>query len=148
MHNNLNEEKPLPHGIYSGYYRFCQRNGLVISIGVPLGRYLTLIHVAEEVRDQQWPIADFFEEQEYFVRIDGENRRSVVRQRRPEYGMFCLCMRKLHRDLCNAGILHEGAVGSVRVDWARAGEVFEYMMARNEQSSYPYYWPWLVRKGR
>jgi aminoglycoside 3-N-acetyltransferase len=146
LHNNLNEHKPLPHGVYSGYYRFCQMNGLVISIGVPLGRYLTLIHVAEEVRDGRWPISDFFADRPYVVRIDGEDRPFVVRQHRLEYGMYCLCMRKLHRDLLAAGILHEGTVGSVRVDWARAREVFDYMMSRNARTPYPYYWPWLVRR--
>jgi aminoglycoside 3-N-acetyltransferase len=145
FHDNLNEHKPLPHGVDSGYYRFCQRNGVVIGIGVPLGRYMTLIHVAEEVRDQNWTIPDFFEQREYLVRINGEDRPCVVRQHRLEYSMFCLCMRKLRRDLVYEGILHEGRVGSVRVDWARAGEVFDYMMTRNQRSPYPYYWPWLVR---
>jgi len=146
LQNNLNEHKPLPHGVDSGYYRFCQKDGLVISIGVPLGRYLTLIHVAEEVRDQQWPIPDFFVERRYIVRIDGQDQPWTVRQHRSEYGKFSICMRKLCRDLRAEGILHEGMVGSVRVDWVRAGEVFDYMMSRNKNSSYPYYWPWLVNR--
>jgi aminoglycoside 3-N-acetyltransferase len=148
LHDNLNEHKPLPHGIYSGYYRLCQKDGLVISVGVPLGRYLTLVHVGEEVRDQQWPVRDFFEDREYLVRINGEDQRYVVRQHRYEYGAFCLCMRKFHRDLLAEGILHEGHVGSVRVDWLRAREVFDYLMSRNERSPYPYYWTWLVRRKR
>jgi aminoglycoside 3-N-acetyltransferase len=148
LRDNLNEHKPLPHGVYSGYYRFCQQNGLVISIGVPLGRYLTLIHVAEEVRDDRWPIPDFFVDHQYLVRIGGHERLWVVRQHGLEYGMFCLCMRKLHRDLLAQGILHEGMVGGVRVDWARAREVFDYMMSRNERSPYPYYGPWPSRKTR
>jgi aminoglycoside N3'-acetyltransferase len=148
LRDNLNELKPLPHGVYSGYYRFCQQNGLVVSIGVPLGPYLTLIHVAEEVRDKDWPIKDFFEEKRYVVRIDGHDRTWVVRQHRLEYAMFCLCMRKVQRDLIGEGILHEAAVGSVRVDWARAREVFEYSMSRNQKSTYPYYWTWPIRKKR
>ena len=115
LRDNLNEFKPLPHGIYSGYYRFCQRNGLILSIGVPLGRYMTLIHVAEEVRDEDWPIKDFFEERRYIIRVDGRDQTHVVRQHRLEYPMFCLCMRKLRRDLVREGVLHEAAVGSVRV---------------------------------
>jgi len=148
LRDNLNEFKPLPHGIYSGYYRFCQKGGLVISIGVPLGPYLTLIHVAEEVRDRDWPIKDFFEERRYIVRVDGHDQTCVVRQHRVAYSMFCLCMRKVRRDLIGEGILHEGSVGTVRVDWANARDVFDYFMSRNEKSTYPYFWPRLVWKRR
>ena len=60
--------------------------------------------------------------------------------------MFCLCLRKVRRDLVRAGILHETSVGGVRVDWARSREIFDYCMSRNEKSPYPYYWPWLLRR--
>ena len=148
LRDNLNQPKPLPHGIHSGYYRFCQNGGLVISIGVPLGPYLTLIHVAEEVRDEDWPIEDFFEEKRYLVRVNGRDETHVVRQHRLEYSMFCLCMRKVARDLAGAGILHEATVGTVRVGWADSRRVFEYFMSRNQNSTYPYYWPWLARRSR
>jgi aminoglycoside N3'-acetyltransferase len=148
LRDNLNSSKPLPHGIHSGYYRFCQKGGLVVSIGVPLGPVLTLIHVAEEVRDADWPIEDFFEERRYVVRVDGRDQPHIVRQHRLKYTMFCLCMRKLTRDLVRQGIIHEGAVGSVRVDWANSGEVLRHLMSRNENSTYPYYWPWLVSRRR
>ena len=148
LRDNLNQFKPLPHGVYSGYYRFCQKNGLVVSIGVPLGRYLTLIHTAEEVRDEDWPIKDFFAEKRYIVCINGHEETYVVRQQRLKYGMSCLCLRKLIRDLVGEGILHEGKVGSIRVDWANSGEVFQYLMSRNHTSPYPYYWLWWAGKAK
>ena len=140
LRDNLNRRKPLPHGVDSGYYRFCQHDGLVVSVGVPLGRYMTLIHTAEDVRDADWPIRNFFVERSYVVCVDGREETYVVRQRRVQYSMFCLCMRKLCRDLRREGILHEGHVGTVRVDWARSGQVFEYLMSRGKTSTYPYYW--------
>jgi len=146
LRDNLNGSKPLAHGVHSGYYRFCQHDGLVVSIGVPLRRCLTLIHVAEEIRDRDWPIPDYFEERSYSIRIGGEEKCWIVRQPRPEYGMFSLSLRKVTRDLAGAGILHETAVGGVRVDWANAREVFEFMMARNGTAPYPCYWTWLVPK--
>ena len=148
LRDNLNDSKPLAHGVSSGYYRFCRHNGLVISIGVPLRRCLTLVHVAEEVRDRDWPVKDYFEERTYLIRIDGQEKCWVVRQPRPEYLMFSLCLRKATRDLAGAGILHETTVGGVRVDWARSREVFDFMMARNKTVAYPYYWTWLVPKHR
>jgi aminoglycoside 3-N-acetyltransferase len=148
LHDNLNECKPLAHGVHSGYYRFCQRNGLVVSIGIPLRRCLTLLHVAEDVRDRDWPVKDFFVERRYIVCIDGRDQPWVVRQPRPEYLMYCLCWRKATRDLLRAGILHEGRVGGLRVDWAHSREVFDFCMSRNQASPYPYYGTWLVRATR
>lgn len=142
---NLNDAKPLPHGVHSGYYRLCRRNGLVLGVGLPLALYLTVVHVAEEVRDRDWPVPDFWEERSYLVRVDGEDRPVVVRQLRPEYALFCLCMRKASRDLVADGVVHEGRVGGVRVDWARAGEVLEYCMDRSRRSTFPYFGTWAVR---
>jgi aminoglycoside 3-N-acetyltransferase len=146
LRDNLNDSKPLPHGVHSAYYRFCQRNGLVVSIGIPLGDCLTLVHTAEDVRENDFPFKDFIEERRYVVRIDGENRDVAVRQQRREYSMYCRCHRKLIRDIVGAGILHEDTVGSARVGWAHSREVFDYLMQRNRERSYPLYCTWLVRK--
>jgi len=145
LRDNLNDSKPLPHGVDSPYYRFCQRNGLVVSVGVPLGQCLTLVHAAEDARDSQWPVKYFFKEIDYIVRIGGRDRRVTIRRQRPEYTMFCRCRKKCVRDLVGHDIIHEGRVGTVRVDWARAGEVFDYLTARNEKKPYPFYCTWLVR---
>jgi aminoglycoside 3-N-acetyltransferase len=148
LRDNLNGSKPLPHGIHSGYYRFCQHNGLLVHVGIPPRFGLTLIHAAQEIRDQEWPIPGFWRERPCIVRTAGNDQSYVVRESRPEYGMFCLCLGKVIRDLLGEGILHEGMVGSVRVNWARSGEVFDYFMARSRTSSYPYFCPWVVRTKR
>ena len=105
----------------------------MVSVGVPLGLYLTIIHVAEEIRDRDWPVPDFWKERAYVVREGGEDESHVVRQCRPEFG-FCLCMRAVSRELVAEGIVHEGAVEGVRVDWAHSREVLDYCMTRNRSS--------------
>jgi aminoglycoside 3-N-acetyltransferase len=147
LRDNLNAREPLPHGVDSGYYRFCARHGLVISVGVPLWHAISIIHVAEEIRDADWPIKNFFERRRYSIRIDGQAEIHVVRQRRPAFGSLCVCNRKVRRDLLREGILHEGAIGEAIVDWASAKEVFDYMMEKNSHSHYPYYGVELVRRG-
>jgi aminoglycoside 3-N-acetyltransferase len=145
LHDNLNRMKPLPHGVYSGYYRFSQKNGLVISIGVALADSMTLIHSPEEVRDQEWPIKDFFEERNYLIRIGDKDELYTIRQRRAEYGKYCICVHKIFRDLAREGILHESMMGNVRIDWIRSKDMFDVFMARNKHSHYPYYGIWLAR---
>jgi aminoglycoside 3-N-acetyltransferase len=139
LRDNLNDREPLPHGHDSSYYRFCSQNGLVASVGVPLWRAITVIHVAEEIRDAEWPIGNFFERRRYAIRIAGKDEIHVVRQRNVAFGTMCICNRKVRRDLLREGILHEGKIGGAIVDWASARDVFEYFMERNRNSHYPYF---------
>jgi aminoglycoside N3'-acetyltransferase len=139
LRENLNDREPLPHGVDSSYYRFCIENGLIVSVGVPLWHSMTIIHVAEEVREAEWPIPDFFERRHYRIRIGGQDEIRAVRQRKPIFGLLCNCNRKVRRDLLREDILHEGKVGDTIVDWARAKDVFEYMTAKKAGSHYPYY---------
>jgi aminoglycoside N3'-acetyltransferase len=145
LRDNLNERRPSPHGKDSGYYRFSQRNGLVVSVGVPLRECITIAHVVEEVRSD-WPIKDFFAEQRYRVVQEGETKEWMVRIRRDDYAKFCYCRKKMGRDLVAEGVIHEGLVGSVRVDWARAGDVYNFFWRKTEVWPYPYYGLWMIRK--
>lgn len=147
LRDNLNERKPSPHGADSGYYRICQLNGLVVSIGVPLRECITLAHVVEEVR-ADWPIKDFFTERRYRVVQEGTAKEWTVRLRRDEYAKFAYCRKKMGRDLVAAGVIHEGGVGTVRVDWARAGEVYDFFWRETAKRPYPYYGLWMMRKLR
>jgi aminoglycoside N3'-acetyltransferase len=145
LRDNLNERKPSPHGADSGYYRISQRNGLVVSVGVPLRECITIAHVVEEVRSD-WPIKDFFAEQRYGVVQEGEIREWTVRIRRDDYAKFCYCRKKMGRDLVEEGVIHEGLVGSVRVDWARANDVYNFFWRKTEARPYPYYGLWMIKK--
>jgi aminoglycoside 3-N-acetyltransferase len=140
LRDNLNEERPLPHGVHSPYYRFCLRGGLIVSLGRPLMKCMTAVHVAEEVRDDDWPVRDFFYERRFVVRDRGSERVWTVRERRPEF-VRCLGLRQLRRDLLREGVLHESTLGGLRLDWANARDVFELMAQRNRNSTYPYYFP-------
>jgi aminoglycoside 3-N-acetyltransferase len=145
LRDNLNRDKPLPHGVYSGYYRLCQKNGLIISVGISLQNSMSMIHMPEEVRDEAWQIKNFFEERTYRIRIGEKDELYVVRQRKPKYSKYCICVHKIFRDLAREGILHETEVGGVRADWVHGKEVFDYFMKRNEKFPYPYYGLWLAR---
>jgi glycosyltransferase involved in cell wall biosynthesis/aminoglycoside N3'-acetyltransferase len=145
LQDNLNERKPSPHGLDSGYYRICRRNGLVISIGVPLRECVTIAHVAEEVRPD-WRLKDLFIERQYNVVQQRVAKEWTVRVPRQEYDKYCHCRKKMGRDLVAEGVIHEGSVGSVRVDWARAAEIYEFFWRKTARRPYPYYGLWLMRK--
>ncbi len=144
LRNNLNRFKPLPHGVESSYYRMCQNRGLVVSFGIPLIDYFTLIHTAEDVRDADWPVKNFFRERRFRVRINGQWDEWIVRERRPLFARS-YCEGQLQRDLLHEGLLHEGHAGTIRVDWANAGEVLDFLLHRDKNNSYPYYFTKLAK---
>jgi hypothetical protein len=77
---------------------------------------------------------------------DGIAKEWTVRLRRDDYAKFAYCRSKMGRDMVAEGVIHEGRVGTVRVDWARAGVVFDFMWRKTKNSSYPYYAIWMMRK--
>ena len=143
--DNLNDEAPLPHGRHSSYYNFCKLNGTVLSIGLPLIRCMSIIHVVEEVRDQEWPVQGFFYPRRFMLAEHGTAREVHVRERRPEY-VRSLALGALGEDLRKEAILNDSFVGEVPVQYAKAGEVFSYMTSRGDSGgSYPYFFPSLSR---
>jgi aminoglycoside 3-N-acetyltransferase len=148
LHDNLNDRSPLPHGRDSGYYRFCLRGGGVISLGLGVIKPLTILHVAEEVRDETWPVPGFFYERQFDVRErQGEVRRVVVRERRPEF-VRSLALSVVRQDLLREGLLEETVVSGVRSDVVDAYGLLELYEDRQRYSTYPYFLPRLARLGR
>ena len=58
---------------------------------------------------------------------------------REKYAKYAMCRWMPFRDLIREGIIHESSLGDVPVGWARAAELFDYLMKRNEHSTYPYF---------
>jgi aminoglycoside N3'-acetyltransferase len=148
LHNNLNDSRPLPHGIDSPYYRICRAGGTVLGLGIPLIKAMTILHVAEEVCDGQWPVPGFFYERQFRV-VDGEGtaREAVVRERRPEY-VRSLILSAVRHDLLREGLLREYSIDGVPIATADAQGVLEYMQNRQQSSTYPYLLPRIAGWGR
>ena len=130
----------LPHGAGSAYARIADLDGVVLSIGRPLIKCMTTLHVAEELRDGDWTAADFFRPRRFRISLDSEVGEWTVRERRPEF-VRSLALRQVRRDLLREGILKEGSAGPLRLDFARARDVVGYMSLRNRGNAYPYYFP-------
>jgi aminoglycoside 3-N-acetyltransferase len=143
LEDHLSDKMPSAHGADSPYFRICQKDGLILSLGIRLKDCLTIAHVVEETRPD-WPIRDFFEERTYDVRQGPEVRRWTIRQRRAKYAELCYCRRKMARDLVRNGIIHEGRIDDLKCDWANASEIFEFFTEQTNRSPYPYYALWQI----
>lgn len=148
LRDNLNDRRPLPHGLDSGYFRFCRQGGGVIGLGLRLIKPLTILHVGEESRDETWPVQDFFYERQFEVRLgQGEPQRVVVRERRPEF-VRAFALSAVRRDLLRAGLLEERATAGVRLDVVDARGTVALLAEKQRRSTYPYFLPRLAALGR
>jgi hypothetical protein len=147
LQENLNDRQPLPHGSDSGYYRFCRAGGTVIGIGLPLYRFATVLHCAEEVADANWPVPDFFRPRRFIVEhSDGTMKHVTIRERRPEF-VRALALGRLRRDALRVGVLKELDISGVRLDVLDARGFFEMMVARQQRGPYPFVFPELAAVG-
>ncbi|MEX0585920.1 MAG: AAC(3) family N-acetyltransferase [Pirellulales bacterium] len=144
--DNLNDRRPLPHGRDSGYHRFCLHGGGVIGLGLRVIKPLTILHVAEEVRDETWPVQGFFYERQFNVKQEGALRRVLVRERRPEF-VRSLSLSRVRADLLRQGLLEENSRSSVPTDVVDARGTLAWFNEQQRTSTYPYLMPGIARIG-
>lgn len=139
--DELPEDIP-PHGLGTPHHRVCLANALVLGLGLPLHRYLTLVHVAEDLRFEENRRRNFYRRRNFTVVMDRPRDISLW-ERRPEMARV-FCAGRFRGDILRRGLLHEGADGAP--DWIRAGALLDFMMERTSRgSTYPYFLPWLAR---
>lgn len=120
-------------------WKFCVDNdAIVVGIGVDLTHSLTIMHVAEDVLDDKWPIKDWYRERTFKVIDDGFEEKIKVRERRPEWGTLHFAERTLCKDLLNKGILKTIVLDGVLIEVIRAKELIDFLNSKNA-TGYPYY---------
>ena len=137
LDGNLNERKPLPHGVDSPYARFAERGGVAICLGVPFDKCLTMIHVAEETLDDGFPLAVVFEEVPMRVKVQESWTPCIVR-RRSRRMIPHISMWSLRRDLVRIGAVRQVRPGGLLVDIVDCARVVAFMRERAAIDGYPY----------
>ncbi|WP_373126558.1 AAC(3) family N-acetyltransferase [Bacteroides sp. HPS0048] len=139
MKNNIEGEKPSPHGSNSSW-KFCLDNkAIVIGLGVDLGHYLTITHVAEEAYSD-WPIMDWYRERKFTIVDHDYTRDIVVRERKPKWGTMFFAERNLKKRLLKKGILRVCTVGNIDVSAVDSQEYISYLRSINDKG-FPYIVP-------
>ncbi|MDH5216056.1 MAG: AAC(3) family N-acetyltransferase [Gammaproteobacteria bacterium] len=138
MRGNLDGASPLACGVNSSWKKCVDNDAIIIGLGTDLTHSLTMIHVAEDVLDKKWPVANWYREKKFKI-IDGElieNR--VLRERHPRWGALHFCERTLCRDLIRNGILKTKEFDGVLVEVARAKALIDFLNLKNK-NAYPYF---------
>lgn len=128
-----------PCGEHSSW-AFCHRHdAFVLGLGTDLTHSLTMIHVAEDLRPERWPVRDWYQDRCFIVRDGDADREVHVKERRHVWGKMHFAERTLARDLRRDGVMRAGVVDGVLVESLRAKTLIAYLDRRNERG-YPYYW--------
>jgi aminoglycoside 3-N-acetyltransferase len=137
MDSNLSGDLPLPCGRQSSWY-FCYRqNAKVVAVGADLAHSLTMIHVAEDMWDENWLVPDWYRIRKFRVRTGNETLSVSVRERRPKWSMH-YAERTLSHDLIKNGITVKQPLNGVNVELLNSRELVDYLNSRNH-TAYPYY---------
>jgi aminoglycoside 3-N-acetyltransferase len=137
MENNVTGERPLPCGMQSSW-KFCaDHNAIIIALGVDMAHSITMIHVAEDSYEQEWPIRGWYRDRKFQIVDHGEMTRVVVRERHPKWAAH-YAERTLSKDLRHAGLMTRASIDGISVEVVGAGDLLRFLGARRS-SAYPYF---------
>jgi aminoglycoside 3-N-acetyltransferase len=141
--NEIMGSLDLPCGPDSTWAALAELNAKIVMLGVDLTHSLTMIHVAEDCHETQWPVKGWYRKRVFRI-IDGSKENRVeVRERHPRWALS-YAERKLSRDLYVSGTARRGKVGNLDVTVLESGSLLRFL-DRRKQSGYPYYLTWLSR---
>jgi aminoglycoside N3'-acetyltransferase len=134
--NNLNGDFLTPHGPQSAW-KFClDKNAYIISLGVELPKYLTIIHAYEECHPN-WPISDWFQKRKFIVKDKEFVKNVEVYERKSIWGKYFFAERNLRKDLIKNGVLEKFCISGLEVNIIRSNDLLDFL--NNSQIPYPYY---------
>jgi aminoglycoside 3-N-acetyltransferase len=138
MEKNLDGYSPLPCGKNSAW-NFCHENdAFILALGVDMAHTLTMIHVAEDLLDDKWPIDNWYRNRKFQI-TDGDFRKEVVlRERHPRWGTLHYAERTLSKDLLKTGIMKSREADGITMECLNAKALIAYLNSRNKYG-YPYY---------
>jgi len=79
MEKNLDTD--LAHGKNSAWEYCVNNNAKVLFLGLEAAHSCTVIHVAEDLMDEKWPVKNWYRKQKYIVKRNGKETEVIARQR-------------------------------------------------------------------
>jgi aminoglycoside 3-N-acetyltransferase len=138
MKDNLEGDFPTACGINSAW-KFClDNNAYIIGLGTDLTGCLTMIHVAEDVLDDKWPVKNWYRKRVFKIIDGGFETTKIIKERQPKWGTLHWAGRTLCKDLTNKKILHTQNVDGILVEVIKAKELIDFLNSKNSKG-YPYF---------
>lgn len=137
MLNNLDGELPTACGINSAW-KFClDNNAYIIGLGIDLTGCLTMIHAAEDLLDENWPIKNWYHKRTFRIIDKDFETTKVVRERQHKW-VLNVALRKLCKDLITNNILLTQNIDGILIEVIKANDLIEFLNGKNYKG-YPYF---------
>jgi aminoglycoside 3-N-acetyltransferase len=137
MQNNLAGEKPLPCGLQSSWKCCADHNAIIVALGVDMAHSITMIHVAEDSYEREWPIRDWYRDRKFQIVDNGEISKVVVRERHPRWAAH-YAERTLSKDLKRSGLMASACIDGIPVEVVAADGLLRFL-AQRRAKGYPYF---------
>lgn len=139
IQNELKDDLPAPNGINSAWKYCADKNAWVISLGTDLTHSLTMIHTAEDVQKESWPVRDWYRKVTFRI-IDRDFQIiKTVLERHPKWGMLHFAERKLSNDLIESKIMFSETIHGVLIEGLKSQQLIDFLNNKNKYG-YPYFW--------
>lgn len=140
MAHNIEGESPSPHGPNSSWKYCYDHDAWVIGLGVDLGHYNTIAHVAEEAFDDwRWTDEEWYRMRKFKVIDNDFSQDIMVKERKPQWGMLHDAEINAYQDILKNGIVKRIIFGdNLVVCVEKARELIDYLRTKNKKG-HPYY---------
>ena len=143
IEDNIAGEMPLPCGTYSSWKKCLDQNAYMLFLGIDAAHSMTMIHVAEDSWEGEWPIRNWYRKRSFKI-IDGDDVQfKLVRERKPYWSIF-FAERTLQKDLIRKGILKQFNIDGLHVELLSSGDLIKFLRSK-KSSTYPYFIPSFFR---
>jgi aminoglycoside 3-N-acetyltransferase len=142
--NNLTYDGQTACGEGSSWAYCFGKNAKILMLGIDVVHSLTMIHVAEDLYENQWPVKGWYRNRQFRV-IDNEFDKVVtIRERHPKWAIF-YAERRFSKDLMQAEIVKTQKVEGLNISVCSSGDLLNYLNSRKE-SAYPFVIPFFPKK--
>jgi aminoglycoside 3-N-acetyltransferase len=137
MKDNLEEKYPCGE---NSSWNFCRKHkAFVLGLGTDLTHSLTMIHVAEDTKAENWTVKNWYRDRTFIIKQDQTEREVTVKERRPIWGKLHFGERNLCKDLLNSGVMQSSVVEDTLIETMRADQLINFLDSKNH-TGYPYFW--------
>lgn len=86
MENNM--ETDLAHGKNSAWEYCMNHHAKILFLGVRSSHTTTMVHVAEDILDEAWPIKNWYESKTFYIQEGKKEKKMTIRVRKNDWGRY------------------------------------------------------------
>jgi aminoglycoside 3-N-acetyltransferase len=132
-------DNDFPCGRNSPWHALYIHDAKILFLGVDPAHSATMIHVAEDSWDSDWPVKNWYNTSSVYIKINDSIQKYILKYRSPCWSSF-YAERTLFKDLINCNVLYKIDPLSTSFYMCSSFQLIEFLR-NHRRSTYPYYIP-------